>query len=40
MIAQQIAGSDLMTFPESSHHAHWEERERYVNAVREFQERH
>ena len=40
MIAQRIAGSDLMTFPESSHHAHWEERERYVNAVREFQERH
>jgi proline iminopeptidase len=36
MIAERIAGSELVEFAESSHHAFWEERERYVAVVRDF----
>jgi proline-specific peptidase len=38
MIAERIAGSELVLFEESSHHAHWEERERYMLVVGDFLE--
>jgi proline iminopeptidase len=38
MISERIADSELVIFPNSSHHAHWEERERYVQVVRDFLE--
>jgi proline-specific peptidase len=40
MIAERIPDSELVMFKDSSHHAHWEERERYVEVVRNFLERH
>jgi proline iminopeptidase len=35
-IADRIAGSELVEFADSSHHAHWEERERYMAVVADF----
>jgi proline-specific peptidase len=40
MIADRIAGSELVVFEESSHHALWEERERYMRVVRDFLDAH
>jgi proline-specific peptidase len=40
MIAERIAGSELVMFHESSHHAFWEERERYMQVVGSFLTRH
>jgi proline-specific peptidase len=40
MIADRIAGSELVVFDESSHHAHWEERERHMRVVRDFLQAH
>ncbi len=40
MIAERIPNSELVMFEDSSHHAHWEEREAYVRVVRDFLERH
>jgi proline iminopeptidase len=40
MIAARIADSELVLFDESSHHALWEERERYMRVVRDFLEAH
>jgi len=40
MIAERIPNSELVMFESSSHHAHWEERERYVEVVRSFLEAH
>jgi proline-specific peptidase len=40
MIAERIAGSELVLFEDSSHHAHWEERERHMQVVSEFLEAH
>ena len=36
MIGERIAGSELVMFHESSHQAHWEERERYMQTVGDF----
>jgi proline-specific peptidase len=36
MIAERITGSTLVLFQQSSHHAHWEERERYMQVVGTF----
>jgi proline-specific peptidase len=40
MIADRIAGSELVVFDKSSHHAHWEERERHMGVVRDFLQAH
>jgi proline iminopeptidase len=40
MIARRIAGSELVVFDDSSHHAFWEERERYMQVVGDFLARH
>jgi proline-specific peptidase len=40
MIAARIAGGELVVFEESSHHAFWEERERYMRVVRDFLDAH
>jgi proline iminopeptidase len=40
MIAERIGGSQLVLFEASSHHAHWEERDRYMAVVRAFLEAH
>jgi proline iminopeptidase len=40
MIAKRIAGSELHVFEDSAHLAHWEERERYMQVVRDFLDRH
>ena len=40
MIADRIAGSELHVFEDSAHLAHWEERERYMQVVRDFLDRH
>lgn len=39
-IHRGIAGSELVVFPESSHTAFWEERERYMGTLRDFLARH
>jgi proline-specific peptidase len=36
LIADRIPRSDLVLFEHSSHHAHWEERERYMQVVGDF----
>ena len=36
MIAERVRGSELVMFHESSHQAHWEERERYMQVVGDF----
>jgi proline iminopeptidase len=36
MIQERIAGSELVVFEESAHLSHWEERERYMEVVRDF----
>jgi proline-specific peptidase len=40
MIADRIAGSEMVVFEDSSHQAHWEERDLYMQVVREFLEKH
>jgi proline iminopeptidase len=40
MIAERIAGSELVMFHESSHHAFWEEREHYMQVAGDFLARH
>jgi pimeloyl-ACP methyl ester carboxylesterase len=40
MIQERIAGSELVVFEESGHLSHWEERERYMDVVRDFLRRH
>lgn len=39
-IQGRIAGSELVVFEDSAHLAHWEERDRYMEVVRDFLRRH